>query len=162
MNKVLRLSLSIVFIVLYVLIAMIPTSSMTVSALNISVQGGCTTALEDLSTDENFNSEDYPLIEDDYSLQVIQIAESSEKELFVYVYQPSANYKDLRASSINISCSLHLKENIKNYNLNFLNKQGVFYKYVVKGLTVSDESTRYYEVISIFHQCSYPMDEILI
>ncbi len=155
MNKALRISLSIIFVVLYILICFIPTNSMTVSALNISVEGGYTTALEDLSTDENFNVEDYPMIEDDYSLQVMQIAESSDKELFVYVYQPSADHMNLRASSINISCSLHIKENIKNYELNFLNKQGVFYKYVVDGLSVSDETTRYYEVISIYR----PWDE---
>ena len=122
MSKTLRITLSIVCVLLYVLISLIPTSTLTVSALNISVEDGYTTALEDLSTDENFNPENYPVIEDDYSLQVIQIAESSEKQLFVYVYQPCADFLDLRASSINISCALHIKENIKNYKLNFVIK----------------------------------------
>lgn len=161
MNKTLRISLSIVFILLYVLITLIPTNSMTVSALNISVEGGYTTALEDLSTDENFNTEDYPVIEDDYSLQVIQIAESSDKELFVYVYQPCADYGNLVASSINISCALHNELKIKNYKLTLLNKQGVFYKYVVNGLQVKDETTRYYEIISIFRPWDDNKDESL-
>ena len=159
MNKTLRITLSIVCVLLYVLISFIPTSTLTVSALNISVEGGYTTALEDLSTDENFNPENYPINEKDYSLQVIQIAESSEKELFIYVYQPCADSLELKASSINISCSLHIKENIKNYKLNFINKVGVFYKYVVNGLTVSEETTRYYEVISIFRPWNENIDE---
>lgn len=159
MNKILRITLSIMCVLLYLLISFIPTTTLTVDALNISVEGGYTTALEDLSQDVNFNPEDYPVNETDYSLQVIQIAESSEKELYVYVYQPSAEYKDLRASSINISCALHIKENIKNYKLSFINKQGVFYKYVVNNLEVSDETTRYYEVISIFRPWDETIDE---
>ena len=47
--------------------------------------------LEDLQKDENFNADDFPVKEDDYSLKVIQIAESVNKELFVYVYNPSAD-----------------------------------------------------------------------
>ena len=59
--------------------------------------------LDDLRKDENFSLSTYPSMANDYSLQVIQIAESTGKELFVYVYQPSGQAKDLRASSINIA-----------------------------------------------------------
>lgn len=51
------------------------------SASNIGVIGGYTSVLEDLQKDENFNAEDYPIVADDYSLQVITIAESENKEL---------------------------------------------------------------------------------
>ena len=47
-----------------------------------------TNVMEDLEKDNSFKLEDYPAVEDDYSLQVIQIAESVNGELFVYVYQP--------------------------------------------------------------------------
>ena len=53
-----------------------------------------TSVLEDLVKDENFNIEEYPVIEENYSLQVIQIAESEDNELFIYVYQPSGQVKD--------------------------------------------------------------------
>ena len=39
--------------------------------------------LDDLQKDGNFNVNDYKIIENDYSLQVIQIAESENKELLI-------------------------------------------------------------------------------
>lgn len=64
---------------------------------------GYSGVLDDLQKDETFNPDDYPAIDDDYSLQVIQIAESTAGELFVYVYQPAANVKPLTATQINMS-----------------------------------------------------------
>lgn len=150
MSKKMRLGLSIIFALLIILLSCFSITTYPVYASNIQVAGGYTTALEDLSTDNTFNAENYPVVENDYSLQVIQIAESNENDIFVYVYQPSANYANLKASSINISCALHKKSNIKNYNLALLNCSGVFYKYKVLGLTKSNNTTRYYEIISIF------------
>lgn len=108
------------------------------------------TAIEDLQKDENFNAEAYPVKEKDYSLQVIQIAESVDNELFIYVYQPSAHFGNLTASSINISPYSHEDINVSNYKLQLLNNSGVFYKYKVIDFTVSDAETRYYEIPSIF------------
>ena len=54
--------------------------------------------LTDLQTDENFDVNNYPVNIEDYSLQVIQIAESVNGELFVYVYQPSGEQIDLQAT----------------------------------------------------------------
>ena len=160
MNKALRISLSIIFVVLYILICLIPTNTMTVSALNISVQGGYTTALEDLSTDENFNIENYPMIEDDYSLQVIKIAESSDKELFVYVYQPSADSKNIVATSLFLSTNPRGLD-YKNYYLTLLSKNEVFYKYRVKNFVVSSKSTRDYEITSIYRKFDETIDKAL-
>ncbi|UKI52459.1 MAG: hypothetical protein L6V79_02950 [Clostridium sp.] len=49
--------------------------------------------LDDLKKDTSFKPENYPTKADDYSLQIIQLAESTDKELFVYVYQPSGKPK---------------------------------------------------------------------
>ena len=87
--------------------------------------------LDDLHKDENFNEDDYPLIETDYSLQVIQIAESINNELFIYVYQPSGENLNLMATSINISTTPGDLKFI-NYKLKFLNNSDVFYKYLVE------------------------------
>ena len=77
-----------------------------------------TGVLEDLCKDENFTTTLYPTKSNDYSLQVIQIAESTGKELFVYVYQPSGQAKNLCASSINISLKPRNDiSNIRNYKL---------------------------------------------
>ncbi len=48
-----------------------------------------TNVLDDLQQDGNFNEHDYLINEKDYSISVIQIAESTDGELFVYTYQPA-------------------------------------------------------------------------
>lgn len=111
--------------------------------------------MEDLKKDTSFNPGNYPTKADDYSLQIIQLAESANKELFVYVYQPSGKAKDFKASSINISTTINDSISYLNYRLELLNSSGVFYKYKVKGLTVKDESVRYYAISSIYR----PFDE---
>ena len=111
--------------------------------------------LDDLKKDTSFKTENYPTKADDYSLQIIQLAESVNKELFVYVYQPSGKAKDFKASSINISTTINDNISYLNYKLELLNSSGVFYKYKVTGLTVKDESVRYYAISSIYR----PFDE---
>ena len=111
--------------------------------------------MEDLKKDTSFKPENYPTKADDYSLQIIQLAESVNKELFVYVYQPSGKAKDFKASSINISTTINDNISYLNYKLELLNSSGVFYKYKVSGLTVKDESVRYYAISSIYR----PFDE---
>ena len=111
--------------------------------------------MDDLKKDTSFNPENYPTKADDYSLQIIQLAESVNKELFVYVYQPSGKAKDFKASSINISTTINDSISYLNYKLELLNSSGVFYKYKVSGLTVKDESVRYYAISSIYR----PFDE---
>ena len=111
--------------------------------------------MEDLKKDTSFKPENYPSKADDYSLQIIQLAESVNKELFVYVYQPSGKAKDFKASSINISTTINDNISYLNYKLELLNSSGVFYKYKVSGLTVKDESVRYYAISSIYR----PFDE---
>lgn len=111
--------------------------------------------MEDLKKDTSFNPGNYPTKADDYSLQIIQLAESSDKELFVYVYQPSGKAKNFKASSINISTTINDSISYLNYKLELLNSSGVFYKYKVSGLTAKDESVRYYAISSIYR----PFDE---
>ena len=111
--------------------------------------------MEDLKKDTSFKPENYPTKTDDYSLKIIQLAESVDKELFVYVYQPSGKAKNFKVSSINISTTINDSISYLNYRLELLNSSGVFYKYKVKGLTVKDESVRYYAISSIYR----PFDE---
>ncbi len=111
--------------------------------------------LDDLKKDTSFNSDNYPVKADNYSLQIIQLAESVNKELFVYVYQPSGKAKDFKASSINISTTINDDISYLNYKLELLNSRGVFYKYKITGLTVKDDNVRYYAISSIYR----PFDE---
>ena len=116
---------------------------------------GYSQVLYDLEKSENFNMSDYPARQGDYSLKVITLAESENGELFVYVYQPSGQSKNICASSINISLGTCDELSYKNYKLKLINSEDVFYKYAVEGLTVSLLPKRYYSVSSIFR----PFDE---
>ena len=114
---------------------------------------------EDLSKDGTFSFEDYPAKDDDYSLQVVQIAESVNKELFVYVYQPCGLTMPLTATSINISTAINDSLYYQNYKLSLLDRQGVFGKYRVDGLTVKNDALRYYDISSIFRAWDETIDE---
>lgn len=153
--KSFKFSLIYIFVVLFSLIFILTPSISFVSAEDIVY----TNVLEDLQKDENFNIESYPMIEDDYSLQVIQIAESVNKELFVYVYQPSADSKNLRATTINISTEINENLNYKNYQLTLLNSNDVFYKYRVEDFEVKSENPRYYDISSIYRKFDENLDE---
>ena len=108
--------------------------------------------LDDLKKDSNFNPDDYPDKPDDNSLNVIQVAEGEKGELFVYVYQPSASKKELRARKINISLQRPTEYDISYSlkDLTWLNSNGVFAKYLVNGVKVSDVSERFYSVAAIY------------
>lgn len=115
--------------------------------------------LSDLQKDENFNIWDYPVNVEDYSLKVIQVAESDDKELFVYVYQPTGSEVDLRATSINISTGINANAEWKQYGLTFLNSNGPLYKYIVEDFVVKEDVVRYYDVSSIFRKWIEGVDE---
>lgn len=118
-----------------------------------------TDVLTDLKKDNTFSTVAYPEVEDDYSLQIIQIAESINKELFVYVYQPSGKTKKLTASSINISTTINDDISYHNYKLELLNSSGVFFKYKVDDFTVKNEPTRYYALSSIYRPFDKTIDK---
>lgn len=105
--------------------------------------------LTDLKKDESFNADDYPIKQSDYSLQVIQIAESTDGELFLYTYQPCQPTQYLVATSVNMSLSESVN-GTELYALTLLSSSGVFCKYLVNGVTVSTDETRYYNISSIF------------
>ena len=114
--------------------------------------------LDDLRKDSSFQTSHYPENASDYSLQLIQLGESVNKELFVYVYQPSGKTKDLRACSINISTTINDEISFINYKLDYLNSDGVFYKYKVRDFVVKDEPTRYYALTSIYRPFDSTID----
>lgn len=104
--------------------------------------------LNDLQKDESFNADDYPVDASDSSLQVIQIAESMDKELFLYVYQPSEKY---------VATHIHLAQvkqpttaDTHEYKLTLLNSSGTLFKYKVEEITLLDDLVRYYDISSIF------------
>ena len=117
-----------------------------------------TTALEDLRKDENFNAEKYMDDASDYSLHVIQIAESADGELFVYTYQPCQKTRYLVATSLNMSLSENA-DGTKLYNLSLLNVSGVFCKYLVQGVSAELKNPHYYNITSIFRLWDKEIDK---
>ena len=112
---------------------------------------GYTTAIEDLQHDETFKPSAYPDNPEDIKIQLIQIAESEDKELFVYTYQPCQRTTYLVATELNMSLSESV-DGTKLYPLELLNVSGTLCKYRVTGVTVSDVKARYYNISSIYRE----------
>lgn len=150
-----KIVLSIVLIVAILFLISFGPAKIAYAADNVSGSD----VLQDLHTDESFDESNYPSDYNDYSLKLIQIAETIEKELVVYVYQPSGIKKDYKATSINISTTINDEISYHNYKLSFLNSSGVFYKYRVDEFSVKDEPVRYYAISSIYRAFDDTVDE---
>lgn len=114
--------------------------------------------IEDLSKDENFNKDYYTANANDYSLNVIQLAESSDNELFVYVYQPSGSAKNFVASSINLSIKRYVEISPRNYSLTLLNYENTLFKYRVNDFVITKDDTRYYAITSVYRKWDKDID----
>ncbi len=157
-NKKIKVLLLAIVLCISCFLTCFTSIATNVFAYTIDVLGSYTTPLEDLQKDKTFDIEDYHAIKDDYSLQVISVAESCENELFVYVYQPNENYGKYVASSINISRTIGEDLNYKNYKLELINYDGVLQKYRVSKLVVSTEKNRYYDISSIYRKFDETID----
>ncbi len=119
---------------------------------------GYSDVLTDLQKSEEFKVADYPDNPKDYAIKVIQIAESTAGELFLYTYQPCQKTTYLVATEINMSLN-ESADGTKLYDLALLNSNGVFCKYKVEGVTVSTSATRYYNLTSIYRKYLKGIDE---
>lgn len=117
--------------------------------------------LQDLLRDKDFDESIYSYVKDDYGLYVIQIAESSNKELFVYVYQPCHDTYDLIGTKISISYGYSVNGaglSPKLYNLRLISTSGTLDKYYVDGFTVPNDGDRYYNIVEIFRMVNTEID----
>lgn len=115
-----------------------------------------TNVLNDLQKDDKFNVADYPDNPKDYSIEIIQIAESTNGELFIYTYQPCQTTAFIIATDINMSLTEKMGSEInsfeslapadrpKLYSLIYLNGSGTLCKYKVKDFKASNDTKRYY------------------
>ncbi len=137
-------------VVLIVTLCVFLTGAQSFSAVAAESENEKTASgvIEDLSKDASFNAANYPSNAKDYSLSVMQLAESTDKELFVYVYQPSGD--KVKASSINISTTINDDISFFNYSLELLNFEGTLFQYKVTGFEVKKDPVRYYAISSIY------------
>lgn len=153
-----NLIFAILFAVLFCLIGVFGAAGFTAVYAAESEE-----VLRDLRKDKDFNENDYPYVADDYGLHVIQIAESSNKELFVYAYQPCNDTYDLVGTKISISYGYSVDGaglTPKLYNLRLISTSGTLDKYYVEGFTVPNDGDRYYNLVEIFRMVNTEIDEI--
>ena len=134
--------------VLIITLCVFLTGAQSFSAVAAEENKTASGVIEDLSKDASFNAANYPSNAKDYSLSVMQLAESTDKELFIYVYQPSGD--KVRASSINISTTINDEISFFNYPLKLLNFEGTLFKYKVTNFEVKKDPVRYYAISSIY------------
>ena len=134
--------------VLIVTLCVFLTGAQSFSAVAAEENKTASGVIEDLSKDASFNAANYPSNAKDYSLSVMQLAESTDKELFIYVYQPSGD--KVRASSINISTTINDNISYHNYKLELLNFDSTLFKYKVTNFEVKKDPVRYYAMSSIY------------
>lgn len=153
-KKVKSFLLSAILLFSCLLMTLLSTPNMMiVHAANIEINGGYSDVMEDLECDEEFDADSYKIDQSDYSLNLITLAESQDRELFVYVYQPCTS-KGIVATTINISTGINDNLSYKNCKLKLLSQRGVFNKYLVEDLIVSEDEVRYYDISSIFRAWS--------
>lgn len=110
--------------------------------------------IADLEKDKDFKQEDYPVVEKDFSLKLVQIAESTDGKLLVYVYQPSGT---LEATEIRFSTA---NDNVKyrDYTLTLSSKSGTLSKYIVNDFEILPDALRYYDVAQLARVWSETVD----
>ena len=124
-------------------------------AVNASAASSYSNVLDDLRKDPNFTILKYPAGGNKYKLDVIQIAESTDKELLIYVYQP---YGKITASSISVSKTIGASYEPKKYPLTLQSSDGVFYKYRADGFELEPDALRYYNISQIWRKYDHQID----
>ena len=148
----------IVFIVVLIaiLLSLVPMSA---AYADTSVYSD---VLADLQANEDFDINDYPINQTDFSLNVLQLAEGNDNSLLVYVYQPSAGKYDVRATKIRMS--VDGGQNYYDYNLTLLSRNSVFFKYKVDNYVadVSSSLSRTYDVVQIMRPADIALGDTVL
>lgn len=96
----------------------------------------------------DLNMSEFPEIPGDYSVKVVQLAETSDGMLIVYAYQPSLSSR-LTAVNITLKPDFNNTTEYKTYDLKFIGNYETLYKYSVSGFKVSSATVRYYDISKI-------------
>ncbi len=110
-----------------------------------------TSVLTDLKKDESFSTDKYPASSSNTSLQVIQIAESTDRELLIYTYQPNAIAYGHIATTLRLSKSSDGGP-WEDYPLSLLSNWGTLAKYRVNEFEVEKSALRFYNIAAIHRE----------
>lgn len=160
-NKPKSVYARIIVILLLLILSFLAATGGRESSFAFAAEDKYTGVVEDLKKDPDFKESDYPNVHpkkpEDYEFKLIQIAEGTDSELFIYTYQPCQGVKKLYANEVNMSLSESAK-GTRLYGLKLLSESGVFCKYKVLGLTVADGITRFYNVTSLLRDYDKTID----
>ena len=137
-------------------------SALTVSA--VSIESGdkqYSNVLDDLKRDSTFDTSKYSDNENDNSVKLIQIAESTDNHLFLYVYQPCDAKIDLKCTKVSIHVGYSINGSDLDpeiFDLKLVSTEGVFDKYLVEGFESPDEPFRYYNVVALYREYNHAVD----
>lgn len=151
--------LIVLIAIIVILCSILPTSA----SVAFAITDVYSDVLDDLQVDNNFNVDDYPVNQTEFSLQLIQLAESNANELLAYVYQPSVGKFGVLAKKIRISLSED-NSSYQDFNLTYLTNHGQFYKYKVDGYITDYTSTvmRTYNVVQLMRSADERCGDILV
>lgn len=156
-NKITYKAVAALFALVCLFSLLVSGGGVTVVHAATSTTAEYSTVLDDLKKDNSFNIGDYPANTKDTSINLIQIAESKDGELFLYVYQPSANAYGTTLTSIRMSTSYEGGV-WSDYALTRVDSSGTLAKYKVENFTVSEKSTRYYNITAIHRKYNKLID----
>lgn len=118
-----------------------------------------TDVLADLQKDKNFNTGNYPgysfstLPANLHEVNIIQIAEGNNRELFIYTYEPTRGNENETVELLSVTMYDGYVENgvfpngsLRDYSLELVSESSVFCKYRVLNYSVSSEVIRYYNI----------------
>jgi hypothetical protein len=164
MTKKIFIRFITIFMTLLLMSSFFLSMSRTASAEEES-SSGYTDVMDDLERNPTFDSSLYPSVpapdkffdpvgflqyKSQYmTLKIVQIAESSDGELFVYLYNPSYDSFPLTATTIRLCTELGDNLNPLDYKLKLVSKHYMFSKYVVEDLEVSADEERYYFIVAL-------------
>ncbi len=114
-----------------------------------------TSVLQDLCKDENFNINNYPKKLDDFSMDVIHLAEGSSGAVYIYVYQPSGSDRTIVAKGISMCTKDYTKYYTADnpaynnmplfviYDLVLISNKGTLFKYEIKDYNYKEDLNFY-------------------
>lgn len=146
-KQIIYVLLSVVLVSAFIVLQLITGGAAVVRATTNSF----TDVMADLELDSDFNAESYAVDDNDYSVQVIQIAESTDGELLIYVYTPRV-LTEITATGISISTGIDDNAKWSLYRLTLLSRNGVFAKYSVKNFALKSNTVRYYNISEIYRK----------
>ena len=130
------------------------------------VQTTSTSVMQDLQSDATFNADDYPSktidelkADGEEILEVIRIAEGSMSELYLYVYNPSDETKEITATNVLMGRTENDVPSV--YSLKLISTEGVFDKYRIEDFKVlgsSSKLTRNYNITSLYRSYDAELD----